>query len=108
MDTGPCSGEDLLSFDFSRRSLLPFRVRCYISSTGRDRRVAVGGITRAKAIDGESLAGVVDIVTVNEDCALAPEYPSHGCFRILRRCKSHVSSVATYAVVETVDEQSPG
>ena len=68
-------------------------------------RVVVGGIKRAKPVDGEILARVVDIVTINEACALATEYPSRGSFRILRRCASHASSDATYAVVETTGMQ---
>lgn len=75
---------------------------CATSTMERGRKVVVGGIKRAKAIEGEKLAQVVDIVTVNEACALATEYPSHGCFRILKKCASHVSSLATYAVVETI------
>lgn len=72
---------------------------------GGGRRVVVGNIKKAKAVEGEIFARVVDIVTVAEACALVTEYPSRGHFRILRRCASHVSSFATYAVVETIDEQ---
>ena len=79
---------------------------CATSATEGGRRVLVGGIKRASAVDAEVLARVVDIVTVNEACALATEYPSGGRFRILRRCASHTSSLATYAVVETVVENS--
>lgn len=66
------------------------------------RRVIVGGIKRASAVDGQVWARVVNIVTVNESCALATQYPSRGHFRILRRCASYTSSLATYAVVETI------
>ena len=80
---------------------------CATSTTeGGGSRIVVGDIKRAKTVGGEVLARVVDIVTVNEVCALATEFPSHGCFRILRGCASHASSVATYAVVETIGEQS--
>ena len=78
---------------------------CASSTTEGGRRVVVGGIKTAKAVDAEMFARVVDIVTVNKACALATEYPSGGRFRILRRCASHVSSFATYAVVETIGEQ---
>lgn len=56
-------------------------------------------------MDLEVLARVVDVVTVNEACALVTEYPSGGHFRVLRRCASHTSSLATYAVVETIGER---
>jgi len=81
---------------------------CATSTTegGGGSRIVVGDVKRAKAVGGEVLARVVDIVTVNEACALATEFPSRGCFRIFRGCASHASSVATYAVVETIGEQS--
>lgn len=72
---------------------------CATSTTVGGSRVVVGDIKRAKAVRRE-------IVTVNEVCSLATEYPSRGSFRILRRCASHASTVATYAVVETIGEHS--
>lgn len=79
---------------------------CASSAMEGGKRVVVGSIKKAKAVDAEILARLVDIVTVNESCELAAEYASRGHFRILRRCASRASSLSTYAVLETIADPS--